>query len=309
MKRFSTTAAITAGLAAAFTLTLFLPGCGGGSSSTPPVTARPKPRAKKAANGPVAQNGQQNNQNGAPAGGTGSLSGVIKFTGTPPKNPGKPPNYVAKEFCMNPMIANKIVDDSLLVGPNGGLQNVIIYLDRKPPGYSAPAPEKKIPFDNVNCMFKPRVLALRAGQIVEVGNKDQVAHNTHTNPLVGTGFNQNIAPGQTAEYTYDPARVPVKVNCDVHPWMLAWQLPLDHEFFAVTDEIGEFTIENLPAGTHTFNVWHEKAGWLARRVQITINPGENTYNKDVGPAEVGSYNGPKPSTVVLNLDGTSSRGN
>ena len=38
----------------------------------------------------------------------------------------------------------------------------------------------------------------------------------------------------------------------------AWHLPLDHPYGAVTDADGNFTIKNLPVGTHKFRIWHER---------------------------------------------------
>jgi hypothetical protein len=37
----------------------------------------------------------------------------------------------------------------------------------------------------------------------------------------------------------------------------------DHPYVAVTDPDGKFRIENLPAGEHTFRVWHERAGFMS----------------------------------------------
>jgi hypothetical protein len=41
--------------------------------------------------------------------------------------------------------------------------------------------------------------------------------------------------------------------------MSGYQLPLDHPYGAVTDDDGRFTITDLPSGTHSFVIWHEKA--------------------------------------------------
>jgi hypothetical protein len=62
----------------------------------------------------------------------------------------------------------------------------------------------------------------------------------------------------------------------------------DHPYMATTDDRGSFTIRNLPAGTWTFQFWHEKAGYLRRvthngeakewprgRLTVTIAPGDN----------------------------------
>jgi hypothetical protein len=43
-----------------------------------------------------------------------------------------------------------------------------------------------------------------------------------------------------------------------------------HPYFAVTDASGSFSLPNLPPGTYTLEVWHEKLG--TRTQQITIAP-------------------------------------
>ena len=75
--------------------------------------------------------------------------------------------------------------------------------------------------------------------------------------------------------TYQAAeKLPVAIKCDIHPWMIAYQLPLDHSFAAVTDKDGNFEIANLPAGEHEFVVWHEKTGYLERKYKVTITAGQ-----------------------------------
>ena len=39
---------------------------------------------------------------------------------------------------------------------------------------------------------------------------------------------------------------------------------------------GEFKIENIPAGEHTFVVWHEASRFLERRLKITITADKET---------------------------------
>ena len=65
---------------------------------------------------------------------------------------------------------------------------------------------------------------------------------------------------------------------------------------AVTNEKGEFMIENVPAGKHKFQVWHEKSNylqdvkvggkstkWSRGQVEVIIKDGE-TY--DLGEVTV-----------------------
>jgi uncharacterized protein (DUF2141 family) len=49
-------------------------------------------------------------------------------------------------------------------------------------------------------------------------------------------------------------------KCSVHPWMGAYIAVIDHPFFSITNDKGEFSIKNLPAGNYTIEAWHEVFG-------------------------------------------------
>lgn len=61
------------------------------------------------------------------------------------------------------------------------------------------------------------------------------------------------------------------VECNIHPWMKAVWLVIDHPYGATTNANGEFKIEKLPAGDYEFAVWHERAGYLNK---ASIKSGE-----------------------------------
>jgi hypothetical protein len=67
----------------------------------------------------------------------------------------------------------------------------------------------------------------------------------------------------------------MKVGCDIHPYMTAWWVVLDHPYVAVTDSEGKFEIKGLPAGKHEFIVWHERAGYINRKWELTVKAGDN----------------------------------
>src|SRR4029077_18348486 len=77
-----------------------------------------------------------------------------------------------------------------------------------------------------------------------------------------------------------PEAGPIEVKCDLHQWMKAYHFPIDHPYVAVTDKDGKFRIEGLPAGKHSFNVWHERgpgdSRLLARKLDITIEVDKET---------------------------------
>jgi len=284
-----------------------LAGCGGGSESTPNIVAKPKPVQS---NGGVSKTQNGNQPNGKKsAGGVGTLTGQIIYDGTPPAagvptgfNPADPKT---DKFC----VANKekIKDRSLLVdATTKGVKNVVIYLIDPPLNYTPQVPEQIKEFTNKDCMFSPRMMPVLVGRTVRILNEDQTSHNTHIFPknALNEGFSELLSIGKTKDFTYGGAEtVPLKVTCDIHGWMQAYHLPLNHKFFAVTDEKGQFTIPDLPAGEHRFKVWHEVPGLLEREWIVNIEGGGKTTTKTLtyGSGKFLTFTGPRPKTVVVSL--------
>jgi hypothetical protein len=50
--------------------------------------------------------------------------------------------------------------------------------------------------------------------------------------------------------------------------MHAYLFVMDHPFFAVTDDHGNYTIEGLPPGEYSLAIWHEQLGKQQRDVKV-----------------------------------------
>ena len=219
--------------------------------------------------------------------GVGTLRGKVEFAG--PFTP-LPPLYLKgsdvkdKDVCA----AVEAPNETILV-KDGGLANVFIYLRKAPKG-SSPAPEASLIFDQKSCVFKPHAMIARVGQTVKILNSDAVAHNTHTYGKKTVQFNsvvgENNAVGVPMDYK-QAEQEPIKVGCDIHPWMNAYHLPIDHPYAVVSGEDGSFEIKDLPAGKHEFKVWHEVGGLLEKALLVTIKPGDNELTIKVTPSQLG----------------------
>lgn len=280
-----------------------LSGCGNDALSVPRITARPVAAVVADINRKETKNADPKRPDadvGSKAGGT--------FTGTivtdAKSSTGKPEGFVPKEYCMNPMVSKQIVDESLIVGPNGGLKNVFVYLRKPPAGYQPRKIGKSVSFTNLNCMFKPHAMIVRVGQPVVVTNDDDVAHTATIGLLFGTPVSTNIPFKGRFKFNYDAAQpIPATVTCAIHGWMKAYQLPLDHDLVAMTDENGKFTIENIPPGTHKFTVWHEKAGYLEKLgITVVIRSGKTvTKHLKYSAAKFVGLNGLSSAAVTMRL--------
>jgi hypothetical protein len=267
-----------------------LSGCGGaqgvttGASAPTAITIRHGKEKGEAA--PVAAKGGGNPAGGASvaAAGSGTLRGKVVMQGTP-----KPLDPLTAEAETKAPICAKagIPNEKLVVGEGNGVANVFIFLAKAPPGVSVPPPPgEPVKFDQKDCRFLPHALIIRADQGLRILNSDGVTHNTHIYATRSDPFNQAISPhdAKGLEYQFRKSEAkPAEVKCDIHSWMRAYQLPLDHPWGAVTGPNGEFEIKNIPAGTYKFQVWHEAAGgggYLDRNLEVTIKPNEVT-TKDI----------------------------
>lgn len=177
--------------------------------------------------------------------------------------------------------ANAILSKKLVVDPDSkGIKNVYIYLRRAPkihPDLESSS-DQTVVFDQKGCEFLTHAMFVRTDQTVVIKSDDPITHNTHTYPLLGQPANFLIPPkdrdGQELS-SLRAERQPFEVKCDVHPWMLAWWLVLDHPYAAVSDAQGKFTIEKLPAGEHEFYIVHE-GQTLDRGFQVNVAAGQTT---------------------------------
>ena len=93
-------------------------------------------------------------------------------------------------------------------------------------------------------------------------SSDPTNHNVNFQ-LKNLNQNPLIAPGRPhGRHAGFAGAGPGPVSCSIHPWMTAYWLVLDHPYFAVTDENGNFEIKNAPAGTQKVVVWQEAASYV-----------------------------------------------
>lgn len=193
----------------------------------------------------------------------GTIAGVVTFAGDPPPLKKIPPTKDKKVCGKAP-----IYDQSLVVNKKTkGIQWAVVSVQ----GAKGKWDGKGATLDQKGCVFRPHVLVTPPGKIT-VLNSDRILHNFHSyskkNPAVNRaqpGFRKKMhVPIKKAER--------VKITCDAHPWMAGWVVVTDHPYVAVTDEKGNFKIENVPPGAYTLEIWQETLGTATQKV--TVKAGE-----------------------------------
>ena len=206
---------------------------------------------------------------GAPAQG-GTVTGKVKFTGAKPamaKIDMSDEAVCAKKYTTPP------TDESVIVGPTGGLANVFVYVKAGlPAGATYPVPATPVEIDQDGCRYHPHVLGIMVGQTLAIKNADGILHNIKAKAVKNRPFNVSQPTSMTTPRTFSAPEVMIPLECNVHGWMNAFVGVLDHPYFAVTGADGKFSLKGLPPGTYTIEAWHEKYGAQTATVTVTAGP-------------------------------------
>lgn len=189
---------------------------------------------------------------------TGSISGVVTFSGVPPANPKM---RVAKnaDYC-----GGEMEIPVLVVNPkNKGVQWTVVYLEGVSGGPIQPKYTLEMGDPAKKCDFVQHVSAMVKNKDISMKNTDPILHNPHTfNDKHATQFNVALPEkGQTVDRKVRASGL-VKLVCDSHVHMNGWIMILDHGYFAVTDGEGNFKIDGVPPGKYKLVAWHEN--WKAK---------------------------------------------
>jgi hypothetical protein len=198
--------------------------------------------------------------------GGGTITGIVKWSGTAPKP-------VVLPITKNPDICDpqKKKDrdlERLIVGPDGGVQNTVVFLKNISKGKAMDTlPPARHQLNQKTCRYEPHIYLVPKESNFEMKSSDPILHNIH---MVGAAF-YNIPfpiPDKVISRSMHKDGV-VDVKCDAgHVWMNSEILVVDHPYYAVTDEHGNFKLTDVPAGDYEIEAWHE--GWhVAREETMT----------------------------------------
>ena len=199
-----------------------------------------------------------------------SSKGEVKFEGAAPK-----PSRI--DMSADPLCAKAhstpATTEDIVVGADGGLANVVVYVSDGLSSHSFPPPEQPATLEQKGCQYRPHVLALQANQKLEVVNSDETTHNIHPTPNNNREWNMSQPHGVPLEQSFAREEIAIPVKCNVHPWMRGYIAVFKHPYFAVTDKNGGFELKDLPPGTYTITAWQEKLGTQIQKV--TVAAGES----------------------------------
>ena len=215
------------------------------------------------------------------------VTGKATFDGAAPKP--KAISMKAVPQC-DKQHTDPVYEEFIVVGDKGELKNVVVYVKdgAKLGGAAATAP---VILDQKGCVYSPHVVAVMVGQDLKAQNSDGFLHNVHGLCKENQEFNfPQTQKGQVTKIDATAAPETYKVKCDVHPWMNAWVVVLDHPFSSVTGDDGAFSIKGLKDGKYTLVAWQERLG--TQEAEIEVKDGKATADFKFAPRKKADAGGP-----------------
>lgn len=147
---------------------------------------------------------------------------------------------------------------------------VVVWLEA--PGLSARPNPLRQKLNQRGKRFLPHVMVVEKGSEVDFPNSDPYFHNVFS-LFNGKRFDLGLyASGESRPVLFNRVGVSY-IFCNIHPLMSAVVVVVDTPYFALSDQTGALSLNDVPEGRYQLKVWHERAtpqelASLTRIVQV-----------------------------------------
>jgi hypothetical protein len=186
----------------------------------------------------------------------GTITGSVKWSGTVPRALDFP---ITKDPQICDPDSKKSVDlERLVIGPQGGLANTVVYLKNISTGKAMDLPEQRRHLDQKHCHYIPHILLVPENANLTMRSSDATLHTIHMDGAASFNLPFPFTDRPITRTMATPGLVHLRCNGG-HVWMNAEMMVVPHPYYAVTDESGRFEFTDVPPGTYQIVAWHE--GW------------------------------------------------
>jgi len=196
----------------------------------------------------------------------GNITGTVKWAGPQPHLTTLP---ITKDpqIC-DPESAKTRDLERLIIGPQGGVANTVVYLQNVSRGKAFDLPQQRRFLDQKHCRYEPHILLVPRNELLEMKSSDATLHTIHMDGAASYNLPFPFPNQVISRPMQSPGLVNLKCNGG-HVWMNAEMFVVSHPYYAVTDESGRFELTNVPPGEYVIVAWHE--GWSVAREESTFD--------------------------------------
>jgi plastocyanin len=158
------------------------------------------------------------------------------------------------------------------------LSDIVVWLQPATPGSADRVQPGHAQLLQKDKMFRPHVLVVPVGTIVDFPNADPIFHNAFSN-FEGQIFDVSLyPPGTTRSVRFHRAGI-VRVFCNIHPTMSAVIVVLNTPYFTKAAPDGRYQMPNVPPGAYELRVFDERATAEPDvSMTVTISPAQSAVS-------------------------------
>jgi hypothetical protein len=196
---------------------------------------------------------------------TGTITGTVKWSGPVPH----PATFaINKDNSVCDPESHNIRDlERLVVSPEGGVANAVVFLKNISSGKAMDIPEPRRFLNQRQCRYEPHILLAQTTPL-QMKSSDPVLHTVHMEGAASYNLPFPF-PNQIISRPMSSAGL-VSLKCNGgHVWMNAEVFVIPHPYYAVSDENGRYELTDVPPGEYEIVAWHE--GWKVLRRAIMVD--------------------------------------
>ncbi len=185
----------------------------------------------------------------------GTIKGTVKWQGALP-------HLMASEINKDTQICDPLGQkhrdlERLLIAPNGGVANTVVFLRNITRGKAMDLPAPRRFLNQKDCRYEPHILLVPLQATLTVRDSDPLLHTVQMTGSADYNLPFVLAGQEATRPMTREGKV--SLRCNVHVWMNGEMMVAPHPYYTVTDEYGNFELTNVPPGDYEIVAWHE--GW------------------------------------------------
>lgn len=129
--------------------------------------------------------------------------------------------------------------------------------------------------DMRNKTYTPVAQTILKGDSLQFNNHDDIKHNVFSSSGDNTFDLGTFEGGGVRTVALQHTGI-VKVYCNIHPEMATFVMVADNPLHAISNNKGEFVIENIPTGKYALSLWHIRG---ESNTEVVIEAGVNSLQE------------------------------